>query len=100
MNGEQVADELERLVRGEMTGDDGPITTRDVVLFVREHLPTILAHLRAQSDAAVERAAKVMAMRDSATGDSADDWWEGSTDDYRLLYLDDARAALRAAVTP
>lgn len=94
MNGEQVADELERLL------DSPAHTVTQVGTFVDMYRDTILRHLRAQSDASVERAAKVMAMRDSETDDSADDWWEGSTDDYRLLYLDDARAALRAAVTP
>lgn len=97
MTREEIADEMQRRYRVYLMRGDDP---GHVFEFVCQQMEPILSALRGPDEAAVERAAKVMAMRDSATGDSADDWWEGSTDDYRLLYLDDARAALRAAVTP
>ena len=83
MNGEQVADEMEEWVK---FGSSAALAD-----FVRRNLPTILAHLRAQSPEAVERAAGCYHGQ-----------WPVAQFDGRWHADERSRwsAALRAAVTP
>jgi hypothetical protein len=72
-------------------------TASDVL---RAYQNAIFAALRADSPEAVERAAKTLSFRDVGPDETADEWWDGCEEDYRRIYRDDARAALRAALEP
>ena len=107
MNGEQVAavladacrrvDEAYDAWKANQRSDAlwGEYTTaqRTASDMLRVNLPTILAHLRAQSPEAVERAAEAMSMNNRER-------WGDADETEREMWRDDARAALRAAVTP